>query len=441
MAGQTEFAFSLVPGGQAVENNNYRTRDKYVGQKERPDVYDEGKVLNMQMSLVEVVHGTMDSALDCAPATLIIIDFRFISHDPSRRYQKATIELQFQATNDPQDLNPPEVFKIAPMGPWGLQKSEKKLEGKRAAKLDAGATFVANVSGELEWSMTTTKTEYDEATLVGMSTKRGRKTEPKNTAVWSMSENEDIERGIPSLLRTAILLKRQDYADFKCFITVETKVNWRPQGLSPSVESRKAGGNTDHVTFSPMLKRTKAPLAGIEPSELNNVVLTKLMAVTTKESIAPPAAATTLTDGQMSDLSLENVMRAAQKSEEQIPKAEKSFSILDDAHAPEYNTAGGIPSGTSERTDKLLQISDPAPGDATFDQQQKIGTHSSQKLDDSVPNFADVAGAIPRGLKFEEGSNIEETLRLLLHAVRKGVEVIAEAVRIPKTLARGAIKG
>lgn len=434
MADQTEFAFSLAPGGQAVENNNYRTRDKYVSQKERPDVYDEGKVLNMQMSLVEVVHGTMDSTLGSAPATLIIIDFRFVSHDPSRRFQKATIELQFQATNDPQDLNPPEVLKIAPMGTWGLQKSEKNLEGKRAAKLDAGATFVANVSGELEWSMTTTKTEYDEATLVGMPTKRGRKIEPKNTAVWSMSENEDIERGIPSLLRTAILLKRQDYADFKCFITVETKVNWRPQGLSPSVESRKAGGNTDHVTFSPLLKRTKAPLAGIEPSELDNVVMTKLMAVTTRESIAPPAAATKLTEGQMSDLSLENVMRATQKPEEHIPKAEEPIPTLDGAHVPGSNSEEGIPSHTSEPTDKLLHISDPAPGNTIVDPLQGIGTHPSHKVDDSMSKFADVAGSLPRGLKFEEGSNIEETLRLLLHAVRKGVEVIAEAVRILKVL-------
>src|SRR6187402_1649729 len=81
-----EITLNLLPGGKDVEKNNYHTLDAYPGQVERADVYDYGSKLNMQMNLVEIVHGTMDSKPNSSPATLIIADFQFISHDPSRRF-------------------------------------------------------------------------------------------------------------------------------------------------------------------------------------------------------------------------------------------------------------------------------------------------------------------------------------------------------------------
>jgi hypothetical protein len=234
MADKTEITLGLQPGGEDVENNNFRTCNAYLGQVEREDVYDEGKKLNMQMSLVDVIHGTVREStadidpttsspvLRSVPATLIIADFRFTSHDTSRRFKHAEIELRFRGANDLQDLNPPEVFQIAPMGSLGLQKTEKTQEKKRGATINAGGTFVANISGELDWSLDTTQILYDEARLEGMTTKRERNIEPKNAAVWSMTENDDIEKGIPSLLRTVILLKRKNYDDFYCFIKVDT---------------------------------------------------------------------------------------------------------------------------------------------------------------------------------------------------------------------------
>lgn len=337
----------------------------------------------------------------------------------------ATIELRFQATNDPQDLNPPKVLKIAPMGSWGLQKSEKTEESKLGAKVDAGATFVANVSAGLEWSMTTTQTQCNEAKLEGGPTKRGRKIEPKNAAVWSMSENQDTEKGIPSLLRTVVLLERKNYVDFYCSILVKTKVHWWPEGLSPSVESRETGGNTNHVLFSPTMKRTKLPLAGIEPSELDKVVLNEWMAVTTRESIAPPLPATVLRDGQIS-----NLTHTTQKSEELIPMAGESILKLNGTHSSEPKMEGQYPFKTSAQADKPLHITDAALKKAILDPLRGIGMHPSQKVDDPVPKLTDVNGSLPRGSKLEEGFSVEETLRLLLHAVRKGVEVIAEAVRM-----------
>lgn len=88
MADKAVLTLPLNPGGKDVENNNYRTRNAYEGQREREDVYDEGETLNMQMTLVDVIHGTMDPTSGSSPATLFIADFRFISHDRSRRFQR-----------------------------------------------------------------------------------------------------------------------------------------------------------------------------------------------------------------------------------------------------------------------------------------------------------------------------------------------------------------
>lgn len=196
MADKTEITLDLEPGGEDVENNNLHTQNAYLGQIEREDVYDKGKQLNMQMTFVDIIHGTMrddtanvdpaspSAALSSVPATLIIADFRFTSHDTSRRFKHAEIELRFQGANDSLDLNPPEVFRIAPMGSWGLQKTEKQQENKRGASVTAGGTFVANVSGELEWGLTIIQTLYDEAKLEGVKTKQKRNIEPKNAAVW-----------------------------------------------------------------------------------------------------------------------------------------------------------------------------------------------------------------------------------------------------------------
>ncbi|KFY46706.1 hypothetical protein V494_00370 [Pseudogymnoascus sp. VKM F-4513 (FW-928)] len=425
MADQDDITFSLQPGGQDVENSTYRTRNRYDGQVEREDVYDQGKALNMQMTLVDVIHGVIDATPDSSAATLIIADFRFVSHDPSRRFQHATIELRFRATNDALDLKPPEVLKIAPMGPWGLQKTEKTQAYERGANVSAGGTFVANVTAGLDWTMTTTQTQYNEAKITGMPTKRKRKVEPKNAVVWSMVENEDLDTGIPSLLRTAILLKRQTYDDFYCYVSVETKLNWRPEGLSPSVESRKAGGDTDHILFSPRKVRTKVPFAGIIPSNLGNVVLNELMAVTTRESIAPPVPSTVLKDGQPFDST-----QTTKKSEETVLKAEEPRPKSDGMRSSEPKIEGGITSQTSRYAEKQLQFPDSTLESAIIDPLRGTGLHPSQKTDELLPTFSDTAAFVPGGLKFEEGSRVEETLRLLLHAVRRGVEVIAEANRI-----------
>jgi hypothetical protein len=437
------FTLDLQPGGYEVESNNFHTLDAYPGQVERSDVYDYGSDLNMQMNLVEIIHGTMSSSPSSLPATLIIADFQFISRDSSRRFRRATIELRFRDT-DHDDSNPPEVYAIAPDGVFRMNKTEETQELKRAAKADVGATFVANVSTGLEWSLTKTATKYRTAKLTGILTKKKRQTEPKNVAMWSMDENDKDDNGIPSLLRTAILLRRQNNKRFHCGVIVSAKVDWKTRY---NLESRIAGGDIDPVLFDPNKIRTTLVPPYIDAKNLGSVILTKLMAIQSNTIVETVSAiqSNTLTDGHVSGLTLENVMRSTQKVENHVVRAageQASSSTLEkgvrDAQKAEESvseSAEGQASGstmenvirtTQKVVDPVLKAADEQISGLIVENVMR----TPQKVEDHVPKSAGTSGSPLHGLELRDQSGLEETMRLLLHAVRKGVEVIAEAVSI-----------
>ncbi|KAH8745454.1 hypothetical protein BGZ57DRAFT_778361, partial [Hyaloscypha finlandica] len=221
------------------------------------------------MYLVEIVHGTIGSSPGSLPATLIIADFQFISHEDSRRFRHADIEVRFRDI-EPCDSNPPEVLRIAPDRTYTLNKTEKVQQLTRAAKVDAGATFVANVTTGLEWNMSTTETKYSVAKVVGARQMIDRTTEPKNAAVWSLSENKNDENGIPSLMRTAILLGRKNNAQFRCGIIVTAKVGWMK---TINLESKTTGGDINPILFDPTRARETPVPAYIDPNNLGSVKL------------------------------------------------------------------------------------------------------------------------------------------------------------------------
>jgi hypothetical protein len=425
-----EFTLSFRPGGREVEQNNYHTLDAYEGQVERRDVYDSGSKLNLQMSLVEIVHGTIDSSKDSLLATLIIADFQFISHDESRRFRHADIEVRFRDI-EPRDSNPPEVLAIAPNRTYTLNKTEKVQQLTRAAKVNAGAAFVANVSTGLEWNMSTTETKYSVAKVVGARQMIDRTTEPKNAAVWSLSENKNDENGIPSLMRTSILLRRKNNAKFRCGIIVVAKVGWMK---SITLESKTTGGDINPVLFDPMRPRETPVPPYIDPKNLGSVKLTNLMAIQSTTSITPAPAVQvdTVTDGEIPGLRKETVMRTTT----QVSKAA----------VPEYKTVGKSIKGEADDVAPVISSSDveslgpaslpkseSAAGDGVSGMPNSVtttenGAQPVEKPIQPAPDPAEILGFIPRGVKFEETSSLEETMKLLLHAVRKGVEVMAEAV-------------
>jgi hypothetical protein len=261
---------------QASNSRKKMVRNADPGQVERSAVYNHGSELNTRMSLVEVVHGRMNSSPDSPLATLIIADIQFESRNASRRFRNATIELCFNNIG-PKDTSPPEVYAIAPSGVHSIDPTTRTQELKREVKADAGAGFVVNVSAGLEWSLTETQTKHSTAKLVGRITSNGRAMGPENVAMWRMDENEELRNGIPSLLRTAILLKRKEDKPFQCDVLLDAKVNWR-KGIH--LESRTVGSRIDPFLFDPTPGERTTPVPNyIDPVNLGSVLLIELAAI------------------------------------------------------------------------------------------------------------------------------------------------------------------
>jgi hypothetical protein len=263
------FTIPLVPEGDS--NAEYRLRNEYAGQIERPNILDYGTNLNVQGDLMAVVHGTMTPGGD--PATLIIADFQFTSLALPRRFRQALITFLFKDTNS-KDENPPEVLKIAPQGIFSMNKTEKTQTIQRGANVSLGAGFgPANGSIGFNWSLSETKTKHDQATLSGIKTVINRGRPPKNAARWSLHENDDGVQGIPNFVRLAILLRRKTSEKFLAVVVVQASVDFM-------YTFEKRSGKVDPITFDP--SSTHEPensIEGIDPTNLGLVDLKNLAVI------------------------------------------------------------------------------------------------------------------------------------------------------------------
>jgi hypothetical protein len=246
---------------------------------QRQHLVDRGNALMVQADLVEVVHGRLTPGGDSA--TLIITDFRFIPTKASRRFQSAMIIVRFSGAKS--GSSDPEVVDIAPRGDFSLQPTQKKVELTRSENLSAqgggaGVTAGAGLGWELEESY-----EEDQTTLAGTIRLEGREYGGKNTAKWVLIENQVQKSGLPTLLRTAILLKRRktNYrAEERFQATIEIKADIDFVSSVEDVIDRVLGRvpKDDPVIFDPLMKPTNT---NIDPDNLGRVDLKNLMACIT----------------------------------------------------------------------------------------------------------------------------------------------------------------
>jgi hypothetical protein len=210
----------LLPEGE--EESGFRTKNP-PGKNFRNVMIDRGEALILRASIVGITHGTL--APDGDPATLLIFEFRFVSMKSSRRFISSTITLQFaDASGDP-ELHP-EVYRIAPEGSFALNKTTtvKKIKQSANAGLTAGFTFAGGNAG-YTWEMEETKNREHWTRLSGVK-KLFREYGGDNAVIWSIEENKNEKDGIPSFLRTAVLIRREDDVPFTFTVNVRTEVDF-----------------------------------------------------------------------------------------------------------------------------------------------------------------------------------------------------------------------
>ena len=141
-----------------------------------------------------------------------------------------------------------------------MRPTNKHVELKRSAQASAqGGGGPASISAGFAWERTASQDEQDQTTVSGMIRYEGRPGGEKNAARWILMENKSQKNGIPSFLRTSILLQRENSEKFTAVVKIGTEVDFKSS--LKSLFGRK--DKDDPVIFdpNPEAKHRKSTLA------------------------------------------------------------------------------------------------------------------------------------------------------------------------------------
>ncbi|KAK0111585.1 hypothetical protein ONS95_001934 [Cadophora gregata] len=265
------FEVGLFPGGD--EGSSFRTQNDPAAPLQRSNYIERHGAVDIRCSCLDVIHGFFSAESETF-STLIILQFRFDSRRKARRFQAVSISLEFGSMK-PGETGP-EVFSISPDGVLSLVPTSQHEEVSREAGLDVGGGFLgATAIAKVGWTKTVSRDTNDQTTVTGSIDLKGRNWGKPNCASWTLQENATTKTGVPTSMRTAILLKRKDENPFQCIVKINATVDVK------SAMERVFGGKPkdDPVLFDPSLEPTNN-LQKYDIEELGAINLEGLCEVT-----------------------------------------------------------------------------------------------------------------------------------------------------------------
>ncbi|KAI9747643.1 MAG: hypothetical protein M1815_004014 [Lichina confinis] len=239
----------------------YHTLNDPNAPMQRQTVTERRGAIDIRCRSREVVHGFFDDDGDDF-ATLLVYDFHLDSTKRARRVASANVTFTFSSsvTGGPA----PEIHAIAPLGRYSLMTTTQDESFTRGGELrtDAGQMGVS-LGGSYMWEKTVSRTKSSDTRIFGatISNMFGKEV----GANWVLHENGETKSGVPSFLRTAILLRRTDDEPFECAVTMDVKADWKTDlkrffgskdkddailfdpALPPTNKLRKSGYDTDNL--------------------------------------------------------------------------------------------------------------------------------------------------------------------------------------------------
>ncbi|KAF8244125.1 hypothetical protein K440DRAFT_610567 [Wilcoxina mikolae CBS 423.85] len=250
----SEFTIPLIPMGD--DRAAFRLQNS-PGELQRPHIVQRDiSDLTVQADLFSVMHGS--DTPGGLPATLVVIDFRFLgSHSDGRRFRKAIIDICFARENEQAGNEfDPVVCQIAPYGTFAMNPSIQQQETTLSTTTSANTGLGLSTLGICAGFERKTTTEREKCTMLfGSRRIQGRTHGLKNSARWMLLENDFDRRGIPSLLRTAILINPRTSGKFRALVTIKADVNMVYSALS-NIESLLGKAVVDPVCFGDESTRT-----------------------------------------------------------------------------------------------------------------------------------------------------------------------------------------
>jgi len=105
------------------------------------------------------------------------------------------------------------------------------------------------------WEIAVNRDVRDATIVTGSIDLRGRNWGKSNCASWTLLENVSTKTGVPSLLQTAVLLKRVDVNPFKCVFKIDAIVDFKST-LERVFGGTGRGPKDDPVLFDPKMEPT-----------------------------------------------------------------------------------------------------------------------------------------------------------------------------------------
>ena len=220
----------------------------------------------------------------CQPKKLheIELSFRvqFMTSAKDQRFTKAVVDVAFRDENAYAG-DGPWVVGVSPIGKWAIKPTQKHVEMKRSVNASGQAGFVpGSLSLGMAFERTISQDEEDQIIINGMKLFDGRPVGQKRQVRWTLLENKTQKSGIPSQLRTLILVQRKNNAKFTAVVEIETRVDFKSSilrmlGKKPQDEPIIFEPNPE-VPRSRKLKWAKEHLVdadNLEAVDLNDLVL------------------------------------------------------------------------------------------------------------------------------------------------------------------------
>ncbi|KAG5752044.1 hypothetical protein H9Q70_005331 [Fusarium xylarioides] len=249
---------------EEVNEEEFELRIKAHGKKQHRNFtgYDQNSPAVVYGYRHATVHGSfMDSQDQSQDCSLLILDWHFLPRDPSKRFKFVRINVVFQGPEGCSVWDEPAVSNMAPKGSFALCKTDFTEERKRDLEASFGAEFGGSAGLKAVYGLSNSTTIEDKVRITGQpyldyGTGGERDPDRCNAIEWNLFENTSQRSGLPTYVRTAILLSRETDDEFTASFTIRAKV-----GFLTDMESklkRVLGSKDDPIVFVPGMKEKTA---------------------------------------------------------------------------------------------------------------------------------------------------------------------------------------
>lgn len=269
----TSFDVALFLEGDGPSDFRFRPRNEPLSPWERRSVLASrsSSSLVVKVKLALAVHGKLSNG---DPASLIIVDFDFISMSTPRRFKYAMVEFVFKPEKPGSTC--PKLRSIAPSQYYYIQPTKRKVEETHSigASISAGIPG-ASASARFTWDMTEESKDSVQAVVASTMSASCGFGDP-DSATWVLRENTATKTGIPTRLQVAMLLERDKEAPDQKFLA---NVNIKTGVDFVSSVRRMFGANPrgHPVVFDPMTSPGPPLPNGINKEKLNETDLNELI--------------------------------------------------------------------------------------------------------------------------------------------------------------------